>query len=91
MKEVKKIAEGKNFSAVDFGKLNELGDYVLSLGDIKIPGKVFGGQALGTKALSSLFRFTLLVRGGGFYHTHKTHEGSFISFSAAKENIRLTV
>ena len=49
MKEVKKIAEGKNFSAVDFGKLNELGDYVLSLGDIKIPGKVFGGQALGTK------------------------------------------
>ena len=26
MKEVKKIAEGKNFSAVDFGKLNELGD-----------------------------------------------------------------
>ena len=34
MKEVKKIAEGKNFSAVDFGKLNELGDYVLSLGDI---------------------------------------------------------
>ena len=29
MKEVKKIAEGKNFSAVDFGKLNELGDYVL--------------------------------------------------------------
>ena len=31
MKEVKKIAEGKNFSAVDFGKLNELGDYVLFL------------------------------------------------------------
>ena len=55
MKDVKKIAEGKNFSAVDFGKLNELGDYVLSMGDIKIPGKVFGGQALGTKGAEFSF------------------------------------
>lgn len=47
MKEMKKIAEGKNFTACDFGKLNDLGGYVLQLGDIKIPGKVFGGQAVG--------------------------------------------
>ena len=47
MKSVKKIADGANFSAADFGKLNELGDYVLELGpDVKIPGKVFGGAAL---------------------------------------------
>lgn len=44
MKEMKKIAEGKNFTACNFGKLNDLGEYVLQLGDIKIPGKVFGGN-----------------------------------------------
>ena len=49
MKSVKKIADGANYSAADFGKLSELGDYVLELGpDVKIPGKVFGGQALRT-------------------------------------------
>ena len=65
MKEVKKIAEGKNFSAVDFGKLNELGDYVL------------------------FFRFTLLVRRVVSITRIKPTRNS-ISFSAAKENIRLT-
>ena len=30
MKEIKKIAEGKNFTAVDFGKMKDLGDYVLN-------------------------------------------------------------
>lgn len=89
MKEVKKIAEGKNFSAVDFGKLNELGDYVLSLGDIKIPGKVFGGQALGTKGSEFSFQIYAPGQEGGFYHTQKPTRNS-ISFSAAKENIRLT-
>ena len=78
MKEVKKIAEGKNFSAVDFGKLNELGDYVLSLGDIKIPGKVFGGQALGTKGAEFSFQIYAPGQEGGFYHTHKTHEELYL-------------
>ena len=87
MKEVKKIAEGKNFSAVDFGKLNELGDYVLSMGEIKIPGKVFGAQALGTKG--ALFRFTLPARREVSITRIKPTKNS-ISSSAAKENIRLT-
>lgn len=43
MKEIKKIAEGKNFAAVDFGKMNDLDEYVLAMGDVKILGKVFGG------------------------------------------------
>ena len=87
MKEVKKIAEGKNFSAVDFGKLNELGDYVLSLGDIKIPGKVFVSAP---KALSSLFRFTLLVR-RVVSITHIKPTRNSILFSAARVSTRLTV
>ena len=37
MKEIKKIAEGKNFTAVDFGKMKDLGDYVLNFGEVKIP------------------------------------------------------
>ena len=83
MKEVKKIAEGKNFSAVDFGKLNELGDYVLSLGDIKIPVSA-------PKALSSLFRFTLLVR-RVVSITHIKPTRNSILFSAARVSTRLTV
>ena len=85
MKEVKKIAEGKNFSAVDFGKLNELGDYVLSLGDIKIPGKVFGGPALGTKGSEFSFHIYAPGQEGGFYHTHKTHEELYFVLSGKGE------
>ena len=82
MKDVKKIAEGKNFSAVDFGKLNELGDYVLSMGDIKIPGKVFGGQALGNKGSEFSFQIYAPGQEGGFYHTHKTHEELYFVLTA---------
>ena len=43
MKETKTIAKATNFTAADFGKLNEIKDYTLQLGpEIKIPGKVFG-------------------------------------------------
>ena len=45
MKETKTIAKAANFTAVDFGKMSEIKDYTLQLGpEIKIPGKVFGGQ-----------------------------------------------
>ena len=46
MKTVKTTKEGKNFAAVNIGKLSEVKDYVLPLGEIEIPGKVFVGQAL---------------------------------------------
>ena len=47
MKEVKTIAKAANFTAADFGKMSEIKDYVLQLGpDVKIPGKVFGGQSV---------------------------------------------
>ena len=71
MKEMKKIAEGKNFTACDFGKLNDLGGYVLQLGDIKIPGKVFGGQAVGATGGDFSFQIYQPGQEGGFYHTHK--------------------
>ena len=46
MKDVKTIATGKNYTAADFGKFNELSEYVLDMGTVKIPGKIFGGQAV---------------------------------------------
>ena len=75
MKQNEKTATAANFTAINFGKLNELGDYVLELSpEVKIPGKVFGGAAL--QATGSEFSFQLFQPGTetGFLHTHKTHE-----------------
>ncbi len=46
MKTVETIKNGKNFTAVNVGKLSDIKDYVLPFGEIEIPGKVFVGQAL---------------------------------------------
>ena len=49
MKQIEKIAESENFSAIGLGKLSELNEFVLELNPaVKIPGKVFGGRALQT-------------------------------------------
>lgn len=82
MKQVEKIAEEKNFSAINVGKLAELGDYVLELGpEVKIPGKVFGGQAL--NATGGEFSFQIFQPGTetGFLHTHKNHEELYFFLS----------
>ena len=85
MKEIKKIAEGKNFTAVDFGKMKDLGVYVLNFGEVKIPGKVFGGQVLGTKGSEFSFQIYQPGQEGGFYHTHKTHEELYFVLSGKGE------
>lgn len=86
MKQIEKIATAKNFSAVSVGKMSELGDYVLELGpEIKIPGKVFGGAALG--ATGGDFSFQVFRPGTetGFLHTHKTHEELYFFLSGEGE------
>lgn len=75
MKQIETIASGNHFSAVDIGRTDALGDYLLELGpDVKIPGKVFGGAAVG--ATGGEFSFQSFAPGTetGFLHTHKTHE-----------------
>ena len=75
MKESKLITKAANFTAVDFGKLNEIKDYTLQLGpEVTIPGKVFGGQAV--NATGGEFSFQSFAPGTetGFLHTHKNHE-----------------
>ena len=74
MKTVQTIKTGKNFTAVSMGKLSDIKDYVLSLGGILIPGKVFVGQALGTTGCELSFQTFAPGQDGGFLHTHKNHE-----------------
>ncbi|WP_028896117.1 cupin domain-containing protein [Prevotella sp. HUN102] len=85
MKEMKKIAEGANFGAVDFGKMSELQEYVLPFGDIQILGKVFGGQAVGAVAGEFSFQVFQPDTEGGFYHSHKTHEELYFFLSGQGE------
>lgn len=75
MKQIKTIEKGANFSAVNFGKFDDVKDYVLELGpEIKIPGKVFGGQALGSTGGEFSFQVFAPGQETGFLHTHKNHE-----------------
>lgn len=75
MKEIKTLAKAENFTAVNFGQLNEIKDYVLALTpEVKIAGKVFGGQSV--NATGAEFSFQSFPPGTetGFLHTHKNHE-----------------
>ncbi len=75
MKEIQTIATAQNFSAINIGRLNQLGEYELHLGaNVVIPGKVFGGAAL--HAMGGDFSFQVFPAGmeTGFLHTHKHHE-----------------
>ena len=86
MKATKTIAEAVNFTAVDFGKLDGIGDYVLELTpEVKIPGKVFGGQCLG--ATGGEFSLQNFAPGQetGFLHTHKCHEELYFFLSGKGE------
>ena len=75
MKQIETIKTGKNYAAVNVGKMNEIIEHELPMGpDVTIKGKVFVGQAVG--ATGSELSFQTLVPGqdSGFLHTHKTHE-----------------
>ncbi len=75
MKKIQAIEKGANFSAANFGKLDDVKDYVLELGpEIKIPGKIFGGQALGSTGGEFSFQVFAPGQETGFLHTHKNHE-----------------
>lgn len=86
MKQIEQIATANNFSAINIGKLNELNEYVLELApEVKIPGKVFGGAALG--ATGGEFSFQVFQPGTetGFLHTHKQHEELYFFLSGKGE------
>lgn len=75
MKQIQTIEKGANFSAANFGKLADIKDYLLQLGpEVKIPGKVFGGQAVGATGGEFSFQVFAPDQETGFLHTHKNHE-----------------
>ena len=79
MKQIEKLISAENFCAVNLGKLSQLNEYVLEMGpEIKIPGKVFCGTALG--CTGSEFSFQMFQPGTetGFKHTHKNHEELYL-------------
>lgn len=86
MKQIEKIISEKNVTAANFGKMANLNEYVLEMGpDVKIPGKVFGGQAVG--ATGGEFSFQSFAPGTetGFLHTHKCHEELYFFLSGNGE------
>ncbi|MDE6610208.1 MAG: cupin domain-containing protein, partial [Muribaculaceae bacterium] len=75
MKQIQKLSEAENYSAINLGRLADIKDYILQLGtEVKMPGKVFGGQAV--LATGGDFSFQVFAPGQetGFLHTHKSHE-----------------
>ncbi|MDE5982139.1 MAG: cupin domain-containing protein [Duncaniella sp.] len=86
MKQIQKLTDAENFGAINLGRLADVKDYVLQLGpDIKVPGKVFGGQAVG--ATGGEFSFQVFSPGQetGFLHTHKNHEELYFFLSGNGE------
>lgn len=86
MKQIQTIEKGTNFSAANFGKLADIKDYVLELGpEIKIPGKVFGGQSVGANGGEFSFQVFAPGQETGFLHTHKNHEELYFFLSGKGE------
>ena len=78
MKKIEKIAEGKNFAAVNAGSWNEIQDYELPMGPIVLKGKVFDGPEIGLTGSELSFQTLVPGQDSGFLHTHKTHEEIYI-------------
>ena len=82
MKKIDNYASAENFSAINVGKFADLGDYVLELGPgMQIPGKVFGGAALGATGAEFSFQSFQPGTETGFLHSHKTHEELYFFLS----------
>lgn len=86
MKEVSKNSDGKNYTAVEIGGMNELSQYTLVFSpEIQIPGKVFLGTLLGATGAEISFQSFAPNSETGFLHTHKTHEELYVFISGKGE------
>lgn len=86
MKQMEKIAAGEHFTAVDAGKMAQLGEYRLQLAPgVELPGKVFGGAAVGATGAEFFFQSFAPGTETGFLHTHRTHEELYFFLSGRGE------
>lgn len=72
MKEIKIVEKGENFTTVNVGKLNEIKEYELAMGNFSIPGKMFAGHALQATGAELSFQSLAAGQDYGTRHTHKT-------------------
>ena len=74
MKEIKIVEKGENFTTVNVGKLNEIKEYELAMGNFSIPGKMFAGHALQATGAELSFQSLAAGQDYGTRHTHKPHK-----------------
>lgn len=75
MKELKKLGEGNNYTAVSAGKFDNLNEFVLPMGNgVEIKGKVFTGAALKTTGMEMSLQTMAPGEASPFMHAHKKHE-----------------
>ena len=74
MRKIETIKTGKNYAAVNVGRMDQIIEHELPMGPNVIKGKVFVGQALGTTGSELSFQTLVPGQDSGFLHTHKTHE-----------------
>lgn len=85
MKQMTKQQAGTNYSVASVGKWDELNEYLLDLGAVKIPGKVFGGTAVDATGCEFSFQSFAPGTETGFLHIHKTHEELYFFLSGQGE------
>ena len=75
MKELKKLGEGSNYTAVSAGKFDNLNEFVLPMGNgVEIKGKVFIGAALKATGMEMSLQTMAPGEASPFLHAHKKHE-----------------
>ena len=74
MRTIENIKSGKNYAAVNMGRMDQIIEHELPMGPNVIQGKVFVGQALGVTGSELSFQTLVPGQDSGFLHTHKTHE-----------------
>lgn len=75
MKELKKLGEGSNYTAVSAGKFDNLNEFVLPMGNgVEIKGKVFTGAALKATGMEMSLQTMAPGEASPFLHAHKKHE-----------------
>ncbi|MDR0794693.1 MAG: cupin domain-containing protein [Tannerella sp.] len=86
MKKIVKISEGANYEAISVGRYDGLGEHILVLGpDVEIPGKVFIGEALGSKSVEASFQLMPPGMAVPFLHTHDQNEELYIVIKGSGE------
>ena len=79
--QLKKVAEGQDYSAVDVGPFADLQNYRLfdkRNGKYMMPGKVFVQDELKSKGCAISFTVLEPGKSDGFYHAHRTNEEHYI-------------